>query len=100
MLTTFVLPLLGLLSTYYTFYILIQYKHNPFLLFLCTVLTVFLQIHNKVFNTDSLTILPLRKSLFLKSKSLHNFYLNSSDLTNNYFGNNKINKLTFIFLKY
>ena len=44
MLTTFVLPLFGLLSVYYTFYTLIQYIHNPFLLLLCTVLSVFLQV--------------------------------------------------------
>ena len=44
MLTTLVLPLFGLLSIYYTFYTLIQYIHNPFLLFICTVLTVFLQV--------------------------------------------------------
>ena len=44
MLTSIVLPLFGLLSVYYTFYTLIQYIHNPFLLFLCTVLTIFLQV--------------------------------------------------------
>ena len=44
MLTSIVLPLFGLLSIYYTFYALIQYIHNPFLLFLCTVLTIFLQV--------------------------------------------------------
>ena len=44
MLTTFIVPLFGLLSIYYTFYTLIQYIHNPFLLFLCTVLTVFVQV--------------------------------------------------------
>ena len=44
MLTSLVLPLFGLLSYYYTFYTLIQYIHNPFLLFLCTVLTIFLQV--------------------------------------------------------
>ena len=44
MLTSIVLLLFGLLSIYYTFYTLIQYIHNPFLLFLCTVLTIFLQV--------------------------------------------------------
>ena len=44
MLTSIVLPLFGLLSVYYTFYTLIQYIHNPFLLFLCTVLTIILQV--------------------------------------------------------
>ena len=44
MLTSIVLPLFGLLSIYYTFYTLIQYIRNPFLLFLCTVLTKFLQV--------------------------------------------------------
>ena len=62
MLTTFILPLFGLLSIYYTFHTLIQYIHNPFLLFLCTVLTVFLQVvfigqivlYNAQFNTKYL----------------------------------------------
>ena len=44
MLTSVVLPLFELLSIYYNFYNLIQYIHNPFLLFLCTVLTIFLQV--------------------------------------------------------
>ena len=44
MLTSLILPLFGLLSIYYTFYTLVQYLHNPFLLFLCTVLILFLQI--------------------------------------------------------
>ena len=44
MLTSIVLPLFGLLSIYYTFYTLIQNIHNPFYLFLCTVLTIFLQV--------------------------------------------------------
>ena len=60
-----------------------------------------LQIYykSKTFNTDSFTILPLMKTLFLKSKSSLNF-INVFDLTINCFGNNKINKLTFIFLKH
>ena len=44
MVTSLVLPLFGLLSIYYTFYTLIQCIHNPFLLFLCTVFTNFLQV--------------------------------------------------------
>ena len=44
MLTSLILPLFGLLSIYYTFYTLLQKIHNPFLLFLCTVLTIFLQV--------------------------------------------------------
>ena len=44
MLTTLVLPLFGLLSFYYTFHTLIQYIQNPFLLFLRTVLPVFIQV--------------------------------------------------------
>ena len=44
MLTSLILPLFGLLSIYYTFYTLVQYLHNPFLLFLCTVLILFLRI--------------------------------------------------------
>ena len=59
MLTSLILPLFGLLSIYYTFYTLVQYIHNPFPLFLCTVLTIFLQVafvdqilpHNSQFNT-------------------------------------------------
>ena len=62
MLTSFVLPFFGLLSIYYTFYTHIQYIHNPFLLFLCTGLTVFLQVvfidqiipYNSQFNTKYL----------------------------------------------
>ena len=44
MLTNIVLPLFGLLSIHYTFYTLIQNIYNPFLLFLCTVVTIFLQV--------------------------------------------------------
>ena len=44
MLTSLVLPLFGLLSIYYTFHTLLQYIRNPFLLFLCTVLTIFVQV--------------------------------------------------------
>ena len=44
MLTSIALPLFGLLSIYYTFFTLIQYIQNPFLLFLCTVLTIFIQV--------------------------------------------------------
>ena len=62
MATSLVLPLFGLLSIYYTFYTLIQNIHNPFLLFLCTVLTLFLQVvfvdnilpYNSQFNTKYL----------------------------------------------
>ena len=73
MLTSIVLPLLGLLSIYYTFYTLIHYIQNPFLLFLCTVLTIFLQVvfidqilpYNSQLNTKNLLfqyIYPLRQS--------------------------------------
>ena len=59
MLTSLILPLFGLLSIYYTFYTLVQYIHNPSLLFLCTVLILFLQVafvdkilpYNSLFNT-------------------------------------------------
>ena len=62
MLTTFILPFFGLLSIYYTFDTLILYIHNPLFLFLCTVLTVFLQVvfidqivpYNSQFNTKHL----------------------------------------------
>ena len=75
MLTSIVLPLFGLLSIYYTFYTLIQYIRNPFLLFLCTVLTIFLQVvfidqilpYNSQFNTKSLLfqgIYPLWQSYY------------------------------------
>ena len=75
MLTSIVLPLFGLLSTYYTFYTLIQYIQNPFLLFLSTVLTLFLQVvfidqilpYNSQFNTKYLLfqhICPLWQSYY------------------------------------
>ena len=75
MLTSLVLPLFGLLSIYYTFYTLIQYIHNPFLLFLCTVLTIFQQDafidqivpYNSQFNTKYLHfqyIYPLWQSYY------------------------------------
>ena len=75
MLTSIVLPLFGLLSIYYTFYTLIQYIQNPFLLFLCTVLTIFLQVvfidqilpYNSQFNTKYLLfqyIYPLWQSYY------------------------------------
>ena len=75
MLTSIVLPLFGLLSIYYTFYTLIQYIQNPFLLFLCTVLTIFLQVvfidqilpYNSQINTQYLLfeyIYPLGQSYF------------------------------------
>ena len=73
MLTSIVLPHFGLLSIYYTFYTLIQIIQNPFLLFLCTVLTIFLQVvfidqilpYNSQFNTKHLLfqyIYPLWQS--------------------------------------
>ena len=62
MLPSIVLPLFGLLSIHYTFYTLRQSIQNPFLLFLCTVLTIFLQVvfidqilpYNSQFNTKYL----------------------------------------------
>ena len=44
MLTSIVLPLFGLLSVYHTFYTLIQYIQDPFLLFISIILTIFLQV--------------------------------------------------------
>ena len=44
MLASLILPLFGLLRVYYTFCTLLQYIRNPFLLFLCTVLTIFSQV--------------------------------------------------------
>ena len=74
MVTNLVLPLFGLLSIYYTFYTLIQYIHNSFLLFLCTVLTIFLQVafvdqivpYNSELNTKFLFqyIYPLWQSYY------------------------------------
>ena len=75
MLTSIVQTLFGLLSTYYTFFTLIQYIHNPFLLFLCTLLTIFLQVvfvdqilpYNSQFNTKYLLfqyIYPLWQSYY------------------------------------
>ena len=62
MLTSILLPLFGLLSIYYTFYTFIQYIQNPFLLFLSTARTIFLQVvfidkilpYNSQFNTKFL----------------------------------------------
>ena len=62
MLTSIVLPLFGLLSIYHTFHTLIQFIQNPFLLFLSTALTIFLQVvfidqilpYNSQFNTKYL----------------------------------------------
>ena len=71
MLTSLLLPLFGLLSIYCTFYTLIQYIHNPFLLFLCTVLILILQVafvdHNSQFNTKYLLlqyVYPLWQSYY------------------------------------
>ena len=75
MLTSLILPLFGLLSIYYTFCTLLQYIHNTFLLFLCTVLTIFLQVafvdqilpYNSQFNTKYLLlqyIYPLWQSYY------------------------------------
>ena len=44
MLTSLILPLFELVSIYYTFCSLLQYIHKLFPLFLCTVLTIFLQV--------------------------------------------------------
>ena len=62
MLASIVQSLFGLPSIYYTFYTLIQYIQNPFLLFLSTALTIFLQVvfidqilpYNSQFNTKYL----------------------------------------------
>ena len=62
MLTSLILPLFGLLSIYITFCTLLQYIHNPFPLFLCTILTIVLQVlfvdqilpYNSQFNTKYL----------------------------------------------
>ena len=75
MLTCIVLPLVGLLSIYHTFYSLIQYIQNPILLFLSTALTIFLQVvfidqilpYNSQFNTKYLLfqyIYPLWQSYY------------------------------------
>ena len=75
MLTSLVLPLFGLHCIYYTFYTLLQYIHNPFLLLLCTILTIFLQVvfvdqilpYNSQFNTKYLLfqyIYPLWQSYY------------------------------------
>ena len=75
MLTNFVLPLFEILSIHYTFYTLIQYIQDPFLLFLSTVLTIFLQVvfidqilpYNLYFNTKYLLfqyIYPLWQSYY------------------------------------
>ena len=75
MLRSIALPLFGLLSIYHTFYTLIQYIQNPFLLFISTALTIFLQVvfidqilpYNSQFNTKYLLfhyIYPLWQSYF------------------------------------
>ena len=75
MLTSLVLSIFGLLSIYYTFHTLIQYIQNPFLLFLCTVPTVFIQVafidllvpYNSELNTKFLLfqyICPLWQSYY------------------------------------
>ena len=75
MLTSIVIPLFGLLSIYYTFYLPIQYIQNPFLLFMSTALTIFLQVvfidqilpYNSQFNTKYLLfqyIYPLWQSYY------------------------------------
>ena len=75
MLTSIVLPLFGLLSIYHTFYTLIQYIQNPFLLFISTALTIFSQVvfidqilpYNSQFNTKHLLfqyIYPLWQSYY------------------------------------
>ena len=64
MLTSIILPHFGLLSIYDTFCTLIMYITNKFLLFLCTILIIFLQIvfvdqiipYNSQFNTTSLLL--------------------------------------------
>ena len=75
MLTTLVLHLFGLFSIYYTFHTLVQYIQNPFPIFLCTVLTVFIQVafidlqvpYNSELNTKFLLfqyIYPLWQSYY------------------------------------
>ena len=75
MLTNSVLPLFGLLSIHFTFTTLIQYIHNPFLLLLCTLLIIFLQVtfidrilpYNSYLNTKHLLlqyIYPLWQSYY------------------------------------
>ena len=75
MLANLVLPLFGLLSIHYTFYTLIRYIQNPILLFLCTILTIILQVvfvdqtlpYNPYFNTKYLLfqyIYPLWQSYY------------------------------------
>ena len=75
MLTSIVLPLFRLLSIYHTFYTPIQHIQNPFLLFLSTALTIFVQVviideilpYNSQFNTKYLLfqyIYPLWQSYY------------------------------------
>ena len=82
MLTSIVLPLFGLLSIYYTFYTLIHYIQNPILLFLSTVLTIFLQVvfidqilpYNSQFNTKYLLFqytYPLWQSYYTNQTLQH-----------------------------
>ena len=75
MFTSTVLPLFGLLSIYHTFHTPTQYIQNPFLLFISTALTIFLQVvfidqilpYNSQFNTKYLLfqyIYPLWQSFY------------------------------------
>ena len=86
MFTSIILPPFGLLSIYHTFYTLITHIPNKILLYLCTVLTVFLQIvfadqilpYNSNFNTKNFSrqyIYPCGKTIILTSHSVTQCFL-------------------------
>ena len=64
MLTSILLPLFGILNLYHTFFTLTTYISNKFLVFLCLVLIIFLQIafedknlpYNNTFSTTHLIL--------------------------------------------
>ena len=81
MLTKIILPLFGLLSLYHTFCTLFTCIPNKFLLFLCTVLIIFLQIVfvNQItpYNSQFRTKYLLLQYLYLYGKHIVqlNYYL-------------------------
>ena len=73
-LTRLVLPLFGLLSIYHSFCTFITYIPNKFLLFFCTVLTIFLQI---IFVDQ---IIPYNSSLNRKNRIIQYITLNGKPI--------------------
>ena len=68
MLATLVLPLFGLLSIHYTFTTLIQYIQNPFILLLCTILIILLQLTTKYYH---ITLISTQNISFYNTSTLY-----------------------------